>query len=1040
MEEGERTFILHALILATPPGAPPSVAFWAESVRVLPAKLPQHGTVARRKAPALSHPFTETTEGVQRILRTLTGEVGEGTRLPFSSTPARVTLPTLGGRPVGSWERPAPDLSPGMGAWQVPSQSAEWALLIPFLAALPAEPESEGVKVSPSVRFLSEVARRALNLLSRQRFVPSAENGEGPARAVWKAVLSADEDLRWWRETVGRVPPSLLAALPPAELADPEQVVRSLLDGAVDGLSRRWLDGRAPSPSGEEFPEDAWMRALAQPDPTLALPGAALRELTGSLATWGEMAVPGEGSRARTCFRLDPPREGGGERVLSMFEVPRGNWWLRLFVQDRTDPSLLVPARLVYGQPDGRVERGGRHVEMPHEHLLADLARASRLWPELARMLDSPRPEACSLTLREAYDFLREGGPLLAEGGFGILAPPWWAQPPKLSARVRVSGETSGGGLFGLSSLVTFDFSVALGDQVLTREELEALAALKVPLVRLRGQWIEVRREDIELALKALKERAQRGQMTLGEALHSASGGTLDGLEVTGFEAVGGIRQLLDGLSGDGRVEAAPAPPDFHGTLRAYQDRGLAWLAFLRRFGLGGCLADDMGLGKTVQTLAHLLRVRHTEGRLGPCLLVCPTSVVSNWAREAARFAPTLAVTVHHGEERGRAGGKDWPSPAELVVTSYAVFWRDAELLRSVDWDTVILDEAQNIKNPDSLASRTSRTLRARHRVALTGTPVENRLTELWSIMDYLNPGFLGKLPAFRTDFAKPIEQRGDGRQQERLRKLVRPFLLRRLKSDPKIAPDLPPKTEMKVVCSLTREQATLYEATVQDMLDRIAHADGMERRGLVLSALTRLKQICNHPALFLHDRSALPGRSGKLSRLEEMLEEAIAEGDRSLVFTQYAEMGEMLRHRLVERFGVDVPFLHGGTSRRERDAMIATFQSEEGPPVFVLSLKAGGSGLNLTSANRVFHFDRWWNPAVENQATDRAHRIGQTRKVMVHKFLVAGTMEEKIDLLMERKKGLAEQVFTSGEEFLTELSTAELRELFSLRTPGGAP
>jgi len=409
--------------------------------------------------------------------------------------------------------------------------------------------------------------------------------------------------------------------------------------------------------------------------------------------------------------------------------------------------------------------------------------------------------------------------------------------------------------------------------------------------------------------------------------------------------------------------------------------------------------------------------------------------VAGNWRRELERFAPSLRVMVHHGQDR--LGGGELARAAggvDVVVTTYALAARDEEALSRVRWRRVVLDEAQNIKNPGTRQSRAVRRLKAGSRVALTGTPVENRLSELWSIMDFLNPGYLGTAPDFRRTFALPVERYRDPGRAAELRRLVQPFVLRRLKTDTSIIQDLPDKVEMKVYCNLTQEQGTLYQAVVDEMMERVSAADGIKRRGLVLAALTRLKQVCNHPAQLLHDGSAIEGRSGKLARLEEMLEEALAEGDRALVFTQYAEMGGMLRTRLQEALGQEVLYLHGGTTRSQREAMVERFQDPRGgPPVLVLSLKAGGLGLNLTAANRVVHYDRWWNPAVEEQATDRAFRIGQRRDVLVHKFVTAGTLEERIDALIERKRGLAEVVVGTGEDWLTELSTDQLRELISL-------
>jgi SNF2 family DNA or RNA helicase len=451
--------------------------------------------------------------------------------------------------------------------------------------------------------------------------------------------------------------------------------------------------------------------------------------------------------------------------------------------------------------------------------------------------------------------------------------------------------------------------------------------------------------------------------------------------------------------------------------------------------GLGACLADDMGLGKTMQLLAFLLR-RKDEARRDarPALLVAPTSVVGNWEREVERFAPSLDVVRHYGASRAKSASEIPKKPGTLVVTTYGLLRRDAEFLSSIDWSVAALDEAQNIKNAASATARAARALRASHRFALTGTPVENRLAELWSILEFANPGLLGPLEAFRRDFALPIERYGNNEAAARLRRIVGPFILRRLKSDPTIIQDLPPKNEMKVVCTLTREQATLYKAVVDEELRRIESSDGIERRGRVLALLMFTKQICNHPAQYLGESGPLPSRSGKLARTTEMLEEAVAAGDKALVFTQFREMGDKLALHFSANLGCEIVFLHGGTPKKARDEMVRRFQEEpHGPRIFVLSVKAGGTGLNLTAANHVFHFDRWWNPAVEDQATDRAYRIGQKRAVQVHKLVCAGTVEEKIDRLLDQKRDLASKVVGAGEQWITELDGRELRDLFAL-------
>ncbi len=645
---------------------------------------------------------------------------------------------------------------------------------------------------------------------------------------------------------------------------------------------------------------------------------------------------------------------------------------------------------------------------------------------------------------------------MLEQAGFGVFLPAWWSKKGtklRLAARAVVKSPKmkSKSGL-SLESILEFEWQVALGDQVLSLKELEALARLKVPLVQIRGQWVQLSAEEIQAALDFWSKKSADAlpardilRMALGEAKVPG------GLEFEGVLAEGWFADLLKQLEGKGGFETLATPEGFRGTLRPYQTRGYSWLGFLRRWGFGACLADDMGLGKTVQTLALLRRdwVEVSPKARKPTLLICPTSVVGNWHKEAARFTPDLPVLIHHGQARIKgAAFKKLAGKQALVLSSFALLHRDLELFEKVKWSTVILDEAQNIKNPETKQSKAARSLKADSKIALTGTPVENHVGDLWSIMEFLNPGLLGTQAEFKRAFHVPIQVHRDPEASNRLKRLTGPFLLRRLKTDKSIIADLPDKLEMKVFCTLTKEQASLYEAVVQDAVRQIEEAEeGIQRKGLVLATLTKLKQVCNHPAQFLGDNSSIPDRSGKLARLTEMLEEALSAGDKALIFTQFSEMGEILRRHLEDTFGREVPFLHGGVPKPKRDRMVERFQSgqDDAPKVFLLSVKAGGVGLNLTAANHVFHFDRWWNPAVENQATDRAFRIGQTKNVQVHKFLCLGTLEEKIDEMIERKREVAGSIVGSGEDWLTKLSTAELKNLFALRrealgelTPGG--
>ncbi|SCE99247.1 non-specific serine/threonine protein kinase [Micromonospora coriariae] len=898
-----------------------------------------------------------------------------------------------------------------------------------------------------------------------------------PARAIWRPLLTGT-DAGWARSLALALPPAARAATVPAVTmpaaasdaiapaaagADSTgltagALVAEALDALTDAAARAALAttalARGLRPGG---PAPAWLAALAGPRRDFTVDPAALATLRAELDAWQRDAA---GGPVRASFRLvEPAPDEVTEPILATRPVPAGTapstvaagpaepgpaepgpveagrWRLEFGLQAADEPGLHVDAGQVWRAPQTLGNLAGRTAS-PQETLLAELGRASRLWPDLDAALRTAAPEAMELDVEGAHRFLSEGAPVLHAAGFGVLLPSWWQRPSaRLGARLRARSRTAPGTVagadagVGLDALVDYRWEVALGDQPLSAEELAALAELKTPLVRLRGRWVELDPGRLAAGLRLLRSA---GELTVADLLRLglADGEDTGALPVLEVTADGPLGDLLAGAV-ERRLTPLDPPPGFSGTLRPYQRRGLAWLAFLRSLGLGGVLADDMGLGKTVQLLALLAG---DPPDAGPTLLVCPMSLVGNWQREAARFTPGLRVHVHHGAERAR--GAEFTAAAhgaDLVLTTYSVAARDAVDLAGIDWHRVVVDEAQAIKNASTRQAEAVRALPARQRVAVTGTPVENRLADLWSIMQFANPGLLGPAATFRKRFAEPIERHGDAEAAERLRRITGPFVLRRLKTDSSIISDLPEKLEMEVLCNLTAEQAALYRVVVDDMLARIESSDGIERRGLVLATMTRLKQVCNHPAQLLRDGSPLEGRSGKLARLTEILEEVLAAGERALLFTQYAEFGAMLRGHLSARFGREVLFLHGGLGKAERDAMVQRFQSADGPPLFVLSLKAGGTGLTLTAANHVVHVDRWWNPAVEDQATDRAFRIGQRRRVQVRKFVCAGTVEEKVAALIADKRSLAERVVGTGEQWITELSTGQLRELFAL-------
>ncbi|NUQ64753.1 MAG: DEAD/DEAH box helicase, partial [Pirellulales bacterium] len=799
-----------------------------------------------------------------------------------------------------------------------------------------------------------------------------------------------------------------------------------------------------PSSKSPQFDSihDHWLHALRSADGTIDADPAQLEEFSRQIRQWRRAVTLSISAPVRLCFRLEEPQETSAEDEAETIPLaarqPEGNWRVRYLLQAADDPSLLVPADEAWaskGRKGALLRKRGFEAK---EYLLASLGQAAGICPRIESSLRSSQPTGYELDATGAFEFLNDRAAALQQAGYGVMLPAWWTRKGTklhLSVRANVKSPKLQGALgMSLEHLAQFHWAIALGDQTLTAAELEALAALKQPLVKFRGQWVQMSAEEIQAALDFWKKKAAQ-KATVREVVQMALGATrpTGTLDFAGVNADGWIRDLLKQLEGAAAFEEIEPSARFAGRLRPYQARGYSWLAFLRRWGLGACLADDMGLGKTVQTLALIQRDWHARAER-PVLLICPTSVVGNWQKEAARFTPELPVMVHHGLGRAKeAAFRKAVAGQAIVVSSYSLLHRDLDYLREIDWAGVVLDEAQNIKNPETKQARAARALKADYRVALTGTPVENHVGDLWSIMEFLNPGLLGSQAEFKRSFFVPIQAMHDADATARLKQVTGPFILRRLKTDRSIISDLPEKLEMKVYCTLTKEQASLYAAVLKDMEKSVEGADGIQRKGLILGMLSKLKQVCNHPAQFLGDNSEIPGRSGKLARLTEMLDEAVEVGDRALVFTQFTEMGEILRRHLEETFGREALFLHGGVPKRRRDEMVERFQSDDGPPIFLLSLKAGGTGLNLTRANRVFHFDRWWNPAVENQATDRAFRIGQKQNVQVHKFVCAGTFEERIDEMIESKKEIAENVIGAGESWLTELSNRELKEIFAL-------
>ena len=1159
-----------------------------------------------RSAKISAHPYAVSSV----ILKDVVGEFSEFLLLDdfdpvIMEGESVLTLPAVGKIPLPSRKTPIEfEGEISLSDFKVSAIYLSPTDAIEFLSSIPYHTYDLPYEIGADVRFWSATAKFTLHLISQQRFLPTLREEEDDFIASWIPVLDDESDTEKINTLTRAMPDACRTAksilihtnkvqqdIPESS---PDSLILDFLNVSVDNWVRIYAEQNLLPKSLKSLKDEAvirWLKALTEPTGRFQPKDLRddLKDLRKLLAVWRgeEKGSIAPKANIRTCFRLEPPEDDSSK------------WALRYFLQAVDDPSLLIPADVMWKERKATLRYLNREFESPQEQMLAGLGVASRMFPPIEQSLRQAKPGMCLLELNEAYQFLNETSLLLQQSGFGVLAPPWWTQKRSpIKAKISVSStKTEGSGIISLDSILVYDWQIALGNDAITPEELERLASLKVPLVKMRGEWVLLRPEDIKSAMEFFKKHDESQEISLRDVMQLSLSETpaLEGIQIEAIESPQWLDSLITDLKG-GSMKQLKQPKDMTGKLRPYQVSGLSWLAFMRQWGLGACLADDMGLGKclsadslvsingsileaekiweryaekaiwdgegfwvnpvkhlitnsldeetgqiiqasinslyrqrvheklrtihledgssvtitylhklltnngwtnklkvgdyvcvpakinwdgkeknvfyckikrveeidydgwvydfevdkhhnfvannilchnTIQMIALLLHEKKLKkGNSVPNLLICPTSVVGNWQREIAKFAPSLKAMLHHGGDR--ASGNEFAKSAfehDLVLTSYGLARRDADDLSAIDWTGVMLDEAQNIKNPSSKIAQVVRNLKSKYRFTLTGTPVENRLMELWSIMEFLNPGYLGSQSRFNQRYVVPIERYNDERSTKELKSLVAPFIMRRLKTDPKIINDLPEKIEMKEYCNLTREQVTLYEAVVKDMMEQIEEKSGIERRGLILSILMKLKQLCNHPALFLHDKSDMDGRSGKVQRLTEMLEEVLSEGDKSLIFTQFTEMGEALQQYLSNKFRCDVLYLHGGVPQKKRDRMVSLFQENSNEsPIFIISIRAGGTGLNLTRANHVFHFDRWWNPAVEDQATDRAFRIGQTKNVQVRKFICTGTLEEQIDQLIEKKKSLAQSIIGAGENWITELSNDDLQKLVTLR------
>jgi superfamily II DNA or RNA helicase len=986
---------------------------------------------------------------VQLELTLPTVETASGHRFPLPSQTfllpedLRERLPSV----------PAP-----LAPWSVHALQLHWKSLFALLGRIEERKWAEGLFVAEEVIVFSELFRYAGALVARGRYLPDIHLQEGSdpslCEAVWSPCLDSEEDLRL-RAIAAALPP---AAYPCTPSRTAMEVVEAVLADWLDHLVRASVIttlSLAHAARGRCYSaHDAWFTALRGESRVIRWPEQEeLLKLAGQIRAWRH---PVEGSRTcseRPAFILHAPQ-------------PLEDFWIleiaRVHPEESHDSKLKAQKHLA-------------HASYSEATLLA-LGQAALLFPPLGQAEIKGNIHGAKLSMIEAYFFLTSAQALLRSAGYDVKLPPEWEGGSEAGFALAVDVAPHTGESYLPDARVAFHHTVTFKGAMVSQEELKQLLDTDSPLVCFRGTWLVVDTKQLQQALRINKQDTpeeapaiQAVQLALGSQARR------HGLPVAEVRGHGWLETLFTRLSGDEQhFGVLETPRGFCGEMRPYQLRGFSWLAYLRSCGFGGCLADDMGLGKTIQALAFLLYEKE-RGEKRPVLIAGPLSVLGNWLREAQRFAPGLRCHLHHGGERwhGEAFAQEMEQ-FDVVITSYHLLYRDYADLRQVAWAGILLDEAQNIKNPETRQSKAARALKADYRLALTGTPLENHVGDLWSIMDFLNPDMLGKRSAFRDTFFRPIQTNSDPGARIRLKRMTAPFILRRLKTDKHIISDLPEKIEAKVYCPMTPEQLRLYQDELNAFHRELGEAEGIGRRGLILATLTRLKQICNHPEHYFagqrraeerergplgfeqtHSRKvsrtksrivteeqmspAFLNGSGKLMRLTEQLEELFANDECALIFTQYAEMGHLLVKHLCETFGRDMPFLHGGVTRGAREQLVKDFQESTTPQAFVLSLKAGGLGLNLTRATHVFHYDRWWNPAVENQATDRAFRIGQTKRVLVHKFICNGTLEDRIDALLESKSALAAELIGHGENVLTELSDESIRSLLALEDPVGS-
>ncbi len=1036
--------VLHATWLekrnSNPLSLNPYLFIWADEWNIAKPK-------EVRDAP-LPHPFHLSIEELKNWLTTKN-------LLPSQCFPqtALLTLPSKSIKQkkfsIDSWSG-----LPLLADEPIPTQYEWWPWVIEGLALKPNDAitwlahlplTNQNNDFGDELLWWSHLERWILSLIAKGLWLPKVEINqceESVGQAQWIPLISHEKERRRLEDFASRLPLVTSCGILLEEKSQdlknkhlashrPQEnrvFVSNLLQELIDAHLR---DSFTPNDKELDPLLKAWQKALGSSDGKLTLNNEELIRLSQASRNWKER-ISGQFQNARACLELLVPQHG------------KDKWRLIFSLQAEADPSLKISASTIWNTNTDFIQLGNIRVEKPGEVLLEGLGRALGIFQALEKGLENATPDSMDLEATEAFIFIRSIAKQLREIGIGVILPN--SLSGGLASRLGITMQAEliqSSKNIGLGQKLSWEWKFMIGGIKLTFKELEALGRKKSPLVNYKGIWIELRPKDMENAENFCKNNPN---LSLDDALRltGSDGNTLMKLPVHHFEAGPKLQNVLERYHKQKAPEPLPAPSNFTGQLRPYQERGLGWLNFLNRFNQGACLADDMGLGKTIQVLAFIQHLKQENELNKNILLIAPTSVLTNWKREGEKFTPQLSILEHYGKDRATTISdlKKRLLKIDILITSYNLLTRDSELLEGIDWQGIIIDEAQAIKNPNAKQSKTVHRLNKKQskkyfRIALTGTPIENKINEIWSIMHFLNPKVLGEIEFFKQRFQLPIERYGDISSQKELNVLIKPFILRRLKTDKSIISDLPEKVELNEWVNLSSEQKSLYNKTLDKALADISSSPLGQRNGKVLGLLTRLKQICNHPALLFKEANVeetFPDRSGKVQRLIELLEEILEVNDRVLIFTQFAEWGLLLQTYLQKKWQSQIPFLHGGIRKIDRQTMIDHFQNDpRGPNIFLLSLKAGGVGLNLTRASHVIHIDRWWNPAVENQATDRAYRIGQNNAVMVHKFITKGSLEEKINQMLIKKSRLAEDIIGSGEEWLGNLEIKALRELVTL-------